>query len=292
MRRLIAVIFGVCLLLIVASFGGALHGIGDSLAVFRYLIAMGVAVSAALLQRRVGMRIAGVALVSAGIWLAPEAARLVASGPLPQTTYSIYQKNLLYDGDQRRELAADILAGDADFVTMQELFSANKIVLDVLQSHYPTQQFCGPVNGPGQVVLSKWPAVPGQVVCRGDIGAVGMQVETPHGRVWVLSIHLRWPYPYSQPKQVAKLLPVLAGLEGPKVIAGDFNMVPWSYAVRAIERASGSKRAGAMVRTLVYGSGLLQVPIDHVLVPGGQGELQVRPLLGSDHLGVLLGFEL
>jgi len=276
----------------VASFGGALHGIGDSLAVFRYLIAMGVAVSAALLQRRAGMRIAGVALVAAGFWLAPEAARLVASDPLPKTSYSIYQKNLLYNGDQRRELAGDIQAADADFVTMQELYTANKMVLDELLTHYPTYQICGPRDEPGQVVLSKWPAVVGQKVCMKDIGLVGMQVETPHGRVWVLSIHLRWPYPYSQPEQVAKLLPVLRALDGPKIIAGDFNMVPWSHAVRAIERASGSDRAGAMVRTLVYGAGFLQVPIDHVLVPGGQGQLQVRPLLGSDHLGVLLGFEL
>lgn len=292
MRRIISVIFGICLVLIVASFAGAWHGIGDSLAVFRYLIAMGVAISAALLQRRRGMRIAGVALVAAGFWLAPEAARLVASDPLPETTYSIYQKNLLYNGDHRRELADDIITADADFVTLQELYSSNIVVLNDLLGHYPASLNCEPDGEPGQVVLSKWPAVGGQDICRKDVGLVGMQVQTPHGRVWVMSIHLRWPYPYSQPEQVAKLLPVLKALEGPKIIAGDFNMVPWSYAVRAIERASGSKRAGAMVRTLVYGSGFLQVPIDHVLVPDGQGELQVRPLLGSDHLGLLLGFEL
>ncbi|MBV1867920.1 MAG: endonuclease/exonuclease/phosphatase family protein [Marinosulfonomonas sp.] len=292
MRRLIAIVFVICLLLIVASFGGALHGIGDSLAVFRYLIAMGVAVTAALLQRRRGLRIAGVVLVAAGIWLMPEAARLVASDPLPETSYALYQKNLLYYGDQRRELVADILAVDADFVTLQELYSRNTVVFERLQSHYQTHQICGSQKAPGEVVFSKWPAVPGQVVCDGRIGVAGLQVETPHGRVWVLSLHLRWPYPYRQPEQVKALLPVLKGLEGPIIIAGDFNMVPWSYSVRAIERASGSKRAGAMVRTLVHASGLLQVPIDHVLVPGGQGALQVRPLFGSDHLGVLLGFEL
>ena len=37
---------------------------------------------------------------------------------------------------------------------------------------------------------------------------------------------------------------------------------------------------------------LLRLPVDHVLVPGGRGVSALRPLLGSDHFGVLLRFDL
>jgi len=84
---------------------------------------------------------------------------------------------------------------------------------------------------------------------------------------------LHWPYPHAQPKQVLALVAEIEKLIGPVVIGGDFNMVPWSHALRQFASASRSDRAGPVVRTLIHSSGILRLPIDHILVPGGQGRL-------------------
>lgn len=120
-----------------------------------------------------------------------------------------------------------------------------------------------------------------------------MQVETPDGPVWVVSLHLHWPYPMGQAAQVRALLPELAALKGPVVLGGDFNMVPWSHSIRAIAAATNTRRIGAVQYTLPL-KGLYTLPIDHLLVPQTPqaASTEKRPLLGSDHYGVLARFSI
>jgi len=79
-----------------------------------------------------------------------------------------------------------------------------------------------------------------------------MKVKTPEGPVWLISIHLYWPYPYGQAEQVEKLVKHIAGLEGQKIIAGDFNMVPWSHTLEAFQHASDTHLAGALCIVSTY----------------------------------------
>jgi len=75
------------------------------------------------------------------------------------------------------------------------------------------------------------------------------------------------------------------------LIAGDFNMVPWGSSVRSIAKAAESERIGGYVTTFPAFGGLAPLAIDHVLIPkGGQGQIETRPLLGSDHLGLVARF--
>jgi endonuclease/exonuclease/phosphatase (EEP) superfamily protein YafD len=104
--------------------------------------------------------------------------------------------------------------------------------------------------------------------------------------VWIVSVHLHWPWPYGQQDHVAELLPVLAGLEGPAVVAGDFNMVRWAHSVRQIAAAARVVPAGPSNGTFLGFAPLLHLPIDHAFSPAG-GRLDLRPALGSDHLGLL-----
>ncbi len=113
-----------------------------------------------------------------------------------------------------------------------------------------------------------------------------MQVEGPQGRLWLVSIHLHWPWPYRQAAQLATLVPMIEGLDGPTVIAGDFNMVRWSTALGALRTAGRVRNAGPVRGTYPQFGPLLVLPIDHVLAPGG-GTVALRPLLGSDHLGLV-----
>lgn len=291
MRKLIVVVFWISFGLTVASFGGALHGLGDSLAVFRHWWAIGLSASS-LLMLGGHMRSAGLGALVVVLAVAP-----MASGHLTPDTngaprYSLYQKNLLYNGSAPGDIIADIQDLAPDFVTLEEVSRRNRHIFDTLARGYPSHLFCKFAGVGGVAVLSKWPVIEGSENCAGEQGLAAMQVQTPDGPVWVGALHLHWPYPHSQSKQVANLVAAMGFLKGPVVLGGDFNMVPWSHTLRQFERATGSDRAGRVLRTFKHDTFPLRLPIDHILTPEGQGTLELRGLLGSDHFGVLARFDL
>ncbi len=291
MRGLILTVFWVSLALVVASFGGAVHGIGDSLAVFRHWWAVSLSVSSLLLMSG-HWRVAALGGFAFLLGAAPMAIGYLGPAGAGTGAYALYQKNLRYDGRDRAGIIDDILTLSADFVTLQEVSRPNRVVFNELAKHYRSSLFCRFTGVGGVAVLSKWPIVEGTKSCMGKQGAAAMQVTTPAGKIWLVALHLHWPYPHGQPQQVARLTGELKALSGPVLLGGDFNMVPWSHTLRAIERATSSKRAGRVFRTFAHRNSPLRLPIDHVLVPGGRGVLQMRPKLGSDHFGLLLRFEL
>jgi endonuclease/exonuclease/phosphatase (EEP) superfamily protein YafD len=260
------------------GFAGAVHPLGDSLAVFRLPIAVAFALWVIWSPWPAWIRwsIALLCLASMG--------QIVAQKYVshPDGPITIYQKNLLFQNDQVDALAADIRAMRPDIVTLQELTSRNAALVRDLRAEYPYQASCALVEWARVAILSRWP-VEGEICIEGD-ALVGVQVVAPQGTFWAFSLHLSWPWPFGQADHLERLLPVFQDLDGPVVIAGDFNMVPWSFALRSIERSIGATRAGPLFPTLTKKAAPL--PIDHVYAPGG-GQASPRPLLGSDHSGVL-----
>jgi endonuclease/exonuclease/phosphatase (EEP) superfamily protein YafD len=289
-HRLILAGFWMNLLLIVASYGGALHGIGDSLAVFRQFWAIALGVCSLLLLRGY-LRTAFFGAISVTLVLAPATVGYLRSETQVGNAFSLYQKNLLFSNPTFDDVAADISQLSPDFVTLEEVSDFNRDVYDNLAETYTSHLYC-PFTLGSLAALSKWPVVEDTMTCGGSKGFAAMQLETSAGLVWLIAVHLHWPYPFGQPLQVAQVLEEISKLDGKIVIAGDFNMVPWSYTLRAFQRVSGSERAGPIVQTLHLDDIPVKLPIDHILVPGGVGELTLRPRFGSDHVGLLLRFDL
>lgn len=285
------------------GFAGRFHGVGDSFAVLRpvFLVLLAVlSVIAALVRPRV-FGILGLCLVGVGA-LSIAAPDQAASVPDDAKRYSAYQKNLLFRLHDIGPIADDILRSGADFVMLQEVHRGNRSVLDALHEAYPFQHFCPFTAVGGTAVLSRWPIV-SEADCQSEYGFSAMEVETPDGLLWVVSLHLHWPFPHRQPVQVAAIAPVLEDFEGPILIGGDFNMVPWSYAVESLSRASDAKFFGSAGGTFEFSyhldgrnfaSFLPRLPIDHILIPkdGAITDIVRRPKLGSDHHGVLADFVL
>lgn len=272
---------GVSLILAAGFFGGfagAWHPLGDSLAVFRTPIAVVFALWVIWSPWPAWLRWSVAVLCLAAM------TQIVAQKYVthPSGTVTVYQKNLLFENDEVAALAADIRAADPDIVTLQEVTSRNAPLLRDLRVEYPYQASCALVEWARVAILSRWP-VEGEVCIEGQ-GLVGIQVASPQGAFWALSLHAYWPWPHDQAEQMQILLPVLATLEGRVVIAGDFNMVPWSHVLRRLSATTRTHRAGPLFSTLTKLGAPL--PIDHVYAPGG-GQATPRPLLGSDHRGVL-----
>ncbi|MBV7392717.1 endonuclease/exonuclease/phosphatase family protein [Mameliella sediminis] len=268
-----------------ATWGGALHPAADTLAVMRLpLVALaGTAVIWTNWPRRLRWPLAGLALLVLG-----QAAGLKLTTPEPGA-FTVYQKNLWYGNTGYRDVAQDILAQAPDVVTLQEVSRHNDPLLDLLRAEYPHQHRCNSY-GWGVVVLSRHPMMPGQALCSTGRGLSGARVATPDGPVWVLSLHLFWPWPHEQRPQAEQIEALVDGLEGPVILSGDFNMVPWGSDVRRLALATGVERAGPMRPTywlrLAGWPLAIPLPLDQVWATGG-GRAELRPRLGSDHAGVL-----
>ncbi|WP_176445300.1 endonuclease/exonuclease/phosphatase family protein [Maliponia aquimaris] len=270
-------------LLALASWAGPLHPAADALAVLRVplLVLAALAVIWTSWPRRLRWPVAGLCLLALG---QVGGMKLYAPAPGP---FVVYQKNLWGGNPQAEAMAAEITAQAPDVVTLQEVSTRNRHLLDLLRPGYPHQYLCA-----GVAVLSRHPVVQGETLCVKGGGLAGLRVSLPEGPVWVLSVHLFWPWPHDQRPQAERIEALVTGLPGPVVLAGDFNMTPWGSDVRRLVRATGVRRAGPMFPTFwLRPSGLplaVPLPLDQVYATGG-GAARVRPLLGSDHAGVLAG---
>lgn len=269
-------------LCLAAGYLGRLHPAGDSFAVFRAL--GGIAL----------VLLAGLGVLAGTPWLAVPAlaVAVLTGGPLAQAylvpgapgAMTIYQKNMLYRNEDLAGLEADIRAVAPEVLTLQEVSDRNRALLGSLADVLPHQVFCAYENVGGVAIATRLAPVPGTELCAHGLAAV--QVEGPEGRVWLVSVHLHWPWPFDQAAHLGRLLPVIEGLAGPVVIAGDFNMVRWTAALALVRAAGRVAAVGPVIGSYAGITPHLQLPIDQVMAPGG-GSLEARPLLGSDHRGLL-----
>ncbi len=278
--------------LLIGSALGPIHPVGDSLAVFRFHIGLITLVSAGLLfllkwrKTALGAGILSVAAVGAIWWgYQPQPTSI-------ETPFTLYQKNLFFLSKNAGKMERDIRAKSPDFVTFQEANRAHEQLLTTLSDEYPSSHYCGKSRVAGTAVASKFKVIEGNKICSSKTGFTAMQLETPAGNIWLVSIHLSWPFPHNQAEHVARITQELASLKGKIVLAGDFNMVPWSHTMAQIETATRTARVGQVNGTFRL-LDTIDLPIDHVLAPTNcLGEVTTLDLLGSDHHGVLARFTL
>lgn len=282
MRRIVAGIAVLSALAVGAGFFGAVHPAADSIAVFRPYLA-GLAMVAALALKRRVLR-AALVVVMAGLlaWHAWFLLRPEWDGPARLT---LYQHNVFHDNAQHDPWLAHVRSIAPDVLALQEIGPRNTPLLEALEDLYPYQIHCPVFPRVGEAVLSRHPFVPGTERCsRADSFAMA-QLDTPQGRVWVISTHLGWPWPWSQAAQLKRTVPEFDGIDGPVVVAGDFDSVAWAHSVTQVKAATGTQRVGRQRATLHLPLIGLPVGIDHVLATG-RGRVSTRPQLGSDHFGL------
>lgn len=285
MRWLVGFLFlclGTGILVLGASALGAVHPLGDSLAMFRDWIAYGVAGLGAVLVLCRAWAGAAVAVACAGLALAHIASFGLANSPTNLPHMSVYSKNLGAGLADWPSLSEDIARRQADVVVLQELTPATVAALPNLLPNHPHQHICLFAGSRAIAVASRWPLSDGG--CTAQRSLAHAVVASPQGPVWVASIHQVWPYPYDQARLLPDILAQVPPAAARHVVAGDFNMVPWGHSVRAIARAGGMQRIGPILTTIeVQGVGL---PIDHVLTDG-QGSVTRAERFGSDHYGLV-----
>lgn len=203
---------------------------------------------------------------------------------------TLLQFNARFDNRTPDAILSQVAAARPDVITLQEVSRTTQMILERLQADYPFRVLCPFTAVGGVAVLSRHPAT-GEW-CLEDQGFAGLRVVIGGREVTVAALHLHWPWPYRQQEQIDRLLPELAGLPQPVVIAGDFNAAAWSNAVRLIAVRSQTVPISGLRLTLRMGPPVLgppaMLPIDHVLVPAGSVAQASRGgEAGSDHLPLI-----
>ena len=265
----------------------------DSVGVFRPQIAFltGALGAVVLISRK---RFEGALFLICAV--AAQASALADStghGKADSYSMALYQKNLLVTGSSPEAIAEDIRTIAPDFVTLQEISDHNLPQVQSLTSSYPAHVICHTSKVRAVALFSVHPLITGSARCYADLHLALAQADIGEERIWVASVHLRWPFPYGQADQARRVANVLSALEGKVIVAGDFNMVPWGGSVARITRAIRGQIARPAVNSFPAFQPLVPLAIDHVLLPSGTGAfVEARPLLGSDHYGLLTRFEL
>ena len=262
---------------VVFGFAGAVHPALDSLSLMRVPLAV---VCLLLLVFPMGWRLRVPLAGAAILGFATTLPLFVGGGA--HDDLRIYSKNLWYRNAELDALAADIRASGADVVTLQEVSPRNRALMTALQADYPHQHICPFSGWSGVAVLSRDPIL--QTICSERRAVAAAQVQRAHAAVWIASVHLSWPFPYSNATTAQSGVDVLAELEGPVVLAGDFNIFPWAESVEGMQQAAGLQVARPIRPT--YDLRGVPLLLDHVHAPGG-GKASYRGLFGSDHRGVL-----
>lgn len=224
-------------------------------------------------------------------------------GPRPETgapVVRLYSANLWARNAEVDSILGSIRAADADVVLLIELGDAPVQRLEEVLAGYPhrvaTPRIDRPTGPARSLIASRFPLT--LIEDRPDgLHAVGASVETPLGLIHLLGVHLTRPWPFreqwGQISQTMSLQKVVEDLDGPVVVAGDFNSVSSARIGRQVRRDLGLHPAPGFPGTwpAVLPS-QLGVTIDQVY--GSPDIAFARRRLGqpngSDHRPVVIDF--
>lgn len=278
LRQLLASLAVLAALLGVLSLGGHFHPAADTLALGRPLLA-GLCILGLLACRTAALRLL-TGVIGLGL------AVTIAIPFLPQAPggdIRIYAKNLRYRNDALPALAADIRSAGVDVVMLQEVSDENSEILKLLKADFPHQTLCRFSTWSGVAIASRHP-FDGDRRCTRGRAAAAAPIRLDGTRIWVVSAHIPWLWPYDSAEREASALALVKDLDGPVVVAGDFNAFPWTARVRRMAQESGTHLAGPVRPTFWYRG--VPLPLDFAMAPGG-GSVENRAMLGSDHAGIV-----
>lgn len=221
-----------------------------------------------------------------------------ASAPDPDAAIvRVYSANLLYRNNDTARIVRSIEAADADIVVLIELASDPALKINQLLAGYPyraASMRLDQTRGPSRsVIASRWP-----LTARADppdgLHAVAATVRTPLGPINVVGVHLTRPWPFQhswgQISQTMALRAVVEPLDGPVVVAGDFNSVSSARIGKQVRRDIGLRPAPGFPGTWPGGlPSALGITIDQVYASPDLAFVSRRlgRPTGSDHRPVV-----
>lgn len=159
---------------------------------------------------------------------------------------TLYSANLWTENTDVAAIKASITAANPDILVLIELGGPISGHMDEILAGYPHRVITPPRpredGAERTVVASKYPVseVPHRPA---ELSNVAALVQTPLGPINVVGVHLTrpWPYDYQwgQIIQATALSGLVAELQGPVIVAGDFNSVSSARIGRQVQAETG-----------------------------------------------------
>ncbi len=188
----------------------------------------------------------------------------------------------------------------ADVVVLQEMSAAQADRLHASLASYPYAYTAPGIAG--AVIFSRWPlreAATIQLTAQGTPAA--RVVLDWHGTpVTLFGVHLHWPLGAASARlrnqELLGLAAFAKATSGPVLVAGDFNVTPWSGHFRDLIRHSGMSDCAPRIFSRSWPAQFppLGIVIDHCLASRHWRSLETMsgPRLGSDHLPLVVDLAL
>ena len=212
-------------------------------------------------------------------------------------TLKVLTVNVSFRQFAARRLVELVREADPDVLIVQELTPHAERVLAAFDAEFPHhRKFTA--DGPAGIGLwSRYELESQTTFALGRMPAIEARVRAPQGLFTVIGVHLSSPV---RPRRAAarnRELQALgvrsAAIAEPLVVAGDFNVTPYSPYFTDWLAASGltdSRRGRTLSPSWPTMLPWFSVPIDHVAVNSGFAILSHRrlPNFESDHYGVIV----
>lgn len=237
-------------------------------------------------------RAAALAALHAFLFLAP-VLRLPSwsAQSAPGRPFKVLSLNAFIYNTRPERIVDLVLAESPDVVVLQEVREWQGDVLNRgLRDAYPHRLLCFR-DGCDGAIFSKHEWLEAHSVLRADPVPPSISVLFDLGngrRLRVIGTHMWNPRaPRRQQREIEWLETELGRIRDLKIVAGDFNMTPWSFSITRFERRAGVLRGDGISGSWRAGRYLPALfPIDHVFASPEIRFQDVRrgPWVGSDHL--------
>jgi endonuclease/exonuclease/phosphatase (EEP) superfamily protein YafD len=209
--------------------------------------------------------------------------------------------NVFFRNDDYARIADYLEGTNADVVVLQELNKDSAMQLQALLRSYP-HAYIEPSRY-GAAVFSRWPMKTAESVALSPRGAQAAHVVLDwHGSdVAVLGVHLHWPMGQRNSRlrnaELTNLADFAKSQSIPLLVAGDFNITPWSVHFQdAVQRSGLSDCALGMGVEPSWPAPLplLGIRIDQCLASKQWRSIDVGtgPYVGSDHRPLIADLQL
>lgn len=228
-------------------------------------------------------------------------AKAFPARPADSAVYRLLELNLRHDNATPEKVLSLIGRVQPDVVSLSEVSPGWEEKLKLLNGAYPYTSFCTYADTRyGVAILSRRPFVErSEPACHPLVSLTMASVDFSGSTVDIAALHLGWPWPLPQSRQITQMSGPLSRLADNAILAGDLNAAPWSTAASRLATAGGldlvpSPGPTWIDRRLPMAFLFAGLPIDNVFVKGGVVVHSIERLdaVGSDHVPVLVEFSI
>jgi endonuclease/exonuclease/phosphatase (EEP) superfamily protein YafD len=211
--------------------------------------------------------------------------------------------NIWHHNSETSRVAEFMERSEADVLVIQEATPMHARLLRQQLPSYRYSMLDGTLDD-GTIVFSRWPIEQSQYVqlTRGGARVASVVVRWRDRPIQLYGVHLHWPLGSRVSRyrnaELAKLATMAnSAATHPLLVAGDFNITPWSSFYREFVRDSQLRDADVgqpLQASWPAALGPFGIRIDHCLHSKQWDTIETRtgPELGSDHLPVIVELRL